>query len=221
MMAVTIVALFLAFVALSVEHRGTGRVRPISREQPPASRTASPADGTTVPGYGVEPRLMRHRVSMAIDVVIPREQVQPALASLSALGEKQTSLGSGPADLVTALAAWRFEAEIDPPRGDVWIVAYRGHDWQDKEALFAALAPHARGEIVAIASGQAVWRHRLEDGYLLTEPYTSAGWSRWGSKVNRPTDNFGVAPASRASVSPLVAQPDQPATSSEVDLRAA
>jgi hypothetical protein len=108
-------------------------------------------------------------VQMAIEVQIPREAVEPALAATAALCGEQRAVGNATADLVAALATCGFEAEVDFHSGDVWIEVFRGRYWEAQEQLFAALAPYARGRVDVLARDGARWGYHLHGGSLERE----------------------------------------------------
>ncbi len=107
---------------------------------------------------------MCRSVRVAMEVLILWDNVESALAAIAALGGEQVLAANAPADLVAALAKWGFEAEMELPRGDVWIEVFRGRCWQSQERLFAALAPYARGHVEVLALDDARWGYQLGDG---------------------------------------------------------
>jgi hypothetical protein len=106
---------------------------------------------------------------MAIEVHIRHDEVQAALAAVAALGVPQAVAGHPIPNLVTALAALGFEADLDFPSGDIWIEVFRGRQWEDQERLFSALAPYAQGRVEVFARDGAHWGYLLRDGSLVHE----------------------------------------------------
>jgi hypothetical protein len=105
---------------------------------------------------------------MALEVQIPRDAVAAALAAVAELAGKPVA-GRTASDLVVALAALGFEADLELPSGDVWIVVFRGRQWENQERLFNALAPHARGRVDVLARDGARWGYQFRDGLLVHE----------------------------------------------------
>jgi hypothetical protein len=109
---------------------------------------------------------MYQPVQMAIELHIPRDKVEAALAAVAALAGEQAA-GNASAALVATLATFGFEAEVDFPNGDVWIEVFRGRHWGTQEQLFSALAPYARGRVDVFARDDARWGYQLGEGSLV------------------------------------------------------